>query len=258
MRSICIFVALLASLAAAAEVIPARPKEYFNDYAHVVSPATAAELNRQLEQFERDTSGQILVVVYPKMQSDSSIEDYTVRVAQSWGVGQKNKNNGAVLFVFIQDRKMYIQVGYGLEGALPDALAKRIIENEIKPYFHNGDFDSGLRAGVAAILQATKGEYKGTGRTVADRSHGYRSPPSVGIIGFFVALVIFSMFIRFLRYTTGGTMYSRAGRAISYGIMSGMFSGGFPSGGGGFSSGGGGGFSGGGGGFGGGGAGGSW
>ena len=115
---------------------------------------------------------------------------------------------------------MYIQVGYGLEGALPDALAKRIIENEIKPYFHNGDFDSGLRAGVAAILQATKGEYKGTGRTVADRSHGYRSPPSVGIIGFFVALVIFSMFIRFLRYTTGCTMYSRAGRAISYGIMS--------------------------------------
>ena len=81
------------------------------------------------------------------MQSDSSIEDYTVRVAQSWGVGQKGKSNGAVLFVFTQDRKMYLQVGYGLEGALPDALAKRIIENEIKPYFRNGDYDGWLAGG---------------------------------------------------------------------------------------------------------------
>src|ERR1039457_6508526 len=114
----------------AAEVMPPAPERYFNDYAHVVSPATATELNQKLEQFERDASSQIRVVVYPKMQSDSSIEDYTVRVAQSWGIGRKEKNNGAVLFVFVQDHKMFIQVGYGLEGALPDALAKRIIENE--------------------------------------------------------------------------------------------------------------------------------
>src|SRR5208283_2228805 len=131
MRLFCLLVAMLAALpASAAEVMPPAPAQYFNDYAHVVSPATVAELNQKLEQFERDTSSQILVAVYPKMESDSSIEDYTVRVAQSWGVGQKGKNNGAVLFVFVQDHKMYIQVGYGLEGALPDALAKRIIENE--------------------------------------------------------------------------------------------------------------------------------
>jgi uncharacterized protein len=157
MRLIGILMALVATLATAAEVIPSKPEKYFNDYAHVVSPATATELNRQLEQFERDTSSQVLVAVYPNMQSDSSIEDYTVRVAQSWGVGQKDKKNGAVLFVFVQDHKMYIQVGYGLEGVLPDALAKRIIENEIKPYFYNGDFDGGLRAGVAAILASAKG-----------------------------------------------------------------------------------------------------
>jgi len=197
--------------------------------------------------------------VYPKMQSDSSIEDYTVRVAQSWGVGQKNNNNGAVLFVFVQDRKMYIQVGYGLEGALPDALAKRIIETEIKPRFRNGDFDGGLRAGVTAILQAVKGEYKGTGRTVADRSHA-KPVPIAGIIGLLFVLINLSLYLRLLRNSTGGTMYTRAGRAISYGVMSEMFSRGYSSGGGGFSSGGfsGGGFSGGGGGFGGGGAGGSW
>ena len=140
----------------ASEVIPPAPVKHFNDYAGAVSPATAAQLNQKLEDFERQTSSQILVVVYPKMQSDSSIEDYTVRVAQSWKVGLKGKDNGALLFVFIQDRKMYIQVGYGLEGALPDALAKRIIENEIKPRFRNGDFNGGLTAGVNAILAATR------------------------------------------------------------------------------------------------------
>ena len=90
-----------------------------------------------------------------------------------------------MLFVFVQDHKIYIQVGYGLEGALPDALAKRIIENEITPHFRNGDFDGGLRAGVTAMLAATKGEYKGTGQTVADQSRSNQSGGSDWVIGFF-------------------------------------------------------------------------
>src|SRR5215471_16480906 len=155
--------------ARSAEKIPPAPARYFNDYAGIVSAPKANQLNKTLEDFERETSNQILVVIYPKMESDSSLEDYTVRVAQAWRVGQKAGNNGAVLFVFVQDRKMYIQVGYGLEGALPDALAKRIIENEIKPRFRAGDFDGGLTAGIAAMLAATKGEYKGTGRTAGDQ-----------------------------------------------------------------------------------------
>src|ERR1051325_6230724 len=243
MRLLGIFVALAASLvASAAEVVPPKPARYFNDYAHVVSPATAAELNQRLEQFERDTSSQIVVAVYPKMESESSIEDYTVRVAQSWGVGQKEKSNGAVLFVFVQDRKMYIQIGHGLEGALPDALATRIIETEITPRFRNGDFDGGLRAGVAAILAATKGEYKGTGRTVADRfaAHGSQTPDWV--VGLFIAFWILIILGALLSHAAGGTVYTRGGRIVSYGLGS-MWAGG----GGGFSSGGGGGFSGGGG-----------
>src|ERR1700733_12875321 len=97
------------------------------------------------------------------MQSDSSIEDYTVRVAEAWKVGQKTKSNGAVLFVFVQDHKMFLQVGYGLEAVIPDATAKQIIDNEIKPPFKNGDFDGGVTAGVKAIIAATRGEYKGNG-----------------------------------------------------------------------------------------------
>src|SRR5438876_2689136 len=105
--------ALLATSSHAAEVIPPKPDRYFNDYAGVVSKEAAYRFNEQLAQFERETSNQVWVVVYPKMQSDSSIEDYTYRVKDAWKVGQKGLNNGVVLFVFVNDRKMYIQVGYG-------------------------------------------------------------------------------------------------------------------------------------------------
>ncbi len=126
------------------------------------------------------------------MQSDSSIEDYTARVAQSWRAGQKGKDNGAVLFVFTQDRKMFLQVGYGLEGALPDASCKRIIEDEIKPHFKNGDFDGGLTAGVQVIIAATKGEYKGSGRTVAMHGRARAALLVVvvfGLIGLLILLI---------------------------------------------------------------------
>src|SRR5256885_13473724 len=109
--------ALLAINSQAAEVIPPKPDRYFNDYAGVVSKETAQRFNEQLAQFERETSDQVVVAVFPKMQSDSDIADYTQRVAQAWGVGQKERRNGVVLFVFIQDRKMFIQVGYGSESA---------------------------------------------------------------------------------------------------------------------------------------------
>src|SRR5438128_11041928 len=99
------FAFLLAIDARGAETIPPKPDRYFNDYAGVVSKEAALRFNEQLAQFERETSNQVVVAVFPKMQSDSSVDDYTQRVAQSWGVGQKDKRNGAVLFVFIEDVK---------------------------------------------------------------------------------------------------------------------------------------------------------
>jgi uncharacterized protein len=229
------------------EVIPPPPTAYFNDYAGVVSAGTAAQLNQTLENFERQSSDQIVVAIFPKMQSDSSIDDHTVRVARSWQVGQKGKNNGAVLFVFVQDHKMFIEVGYGLEGVLPDALCKRIIDEEITPRFRAGDFDGGLTAGVQAILAAVQGEYQGNGTTVAEQGqtvnvhHGVGDVISTIIL---ILLIILFLYFRFFFLPLGGSFYSGSG-----------WSGGGSSGGGGF---GGGGFSGGGGSFGGGGAGGHW
>jgi len=230
--------------APAAEVIPPRPAQWFNDYAQVVSPATAVQLNQTLQDFERETSSQIVVAIFQKMESASSIEDYTVRVAQAWKVGQKNKNNGAVLFVFVQDRKMFIQVGYGLEGALPDATCKRIIEDEIKPHFRNNDFDGGLNAGVGAILKATKGEYKAGGDT------------SGGHVGVWPVFVIFGLFI-FVPIFLSWKVRQAGGRWHGVTLGSSGWSSGWISGSGGWS-GGGGGISSGGGSFGGGGASGSW
>jgi uncharacterized protein len=231
----------------AAEVIPPRPARYFNDFAHVVSPDIAAGLNQKLEDFERESSDQILVAIFPTMQSDSSIEDYTVRVARSWKVGQTNKNNGAVLFVFVQDHKMFIQVGYGLEGVLPDAMCNLIIEEQIAPRFKAGDFNSGLSAGVQAIISATKGEYTGNGRTVGENRS--RSGSAWNLI--VVIAIVMLFFLAFVRRARSGARGS--GWWLTGGGM-GSWGGGGSSGGG-FS---GGGFSGGGGSFGGGGAGGSW
>lgn len=239
----------------AAEVIPPAPSQYFNDYAGIVQPATAQALNAQLDQFERDTSNQILVVIYPHMQSDSSVQDYTERVKDSWGVGQKGRDNGAVLFVFAQDHQLWIQVNYGLEPNLTDALCKRIIDDEITPAFKQGNYDGGLQAGVAAMIAATKGEYTGNGSTNADARFGRGGFSLLRILFPLVFIVIWS-----IARSRQHVVYGSGGRRTMWGGSPMIFlggGGGFRGGGGGFG-GGGGGFSGGGGMGGGGGAGGSW
>jgi uncharacterized protein len=242
---------VLAIQSLVAETIPPKPTRYFNDYAGVVSPGVAERLNTQLAQFERDTSDQVVVAVYRKMNSDSSIDDYTQRVAQAWGVGQADRRNGVVLFVFIDDRKMFVQVGYGLEGALPDVTAFDITERHIKPKFRTGDYEGGLVTGVDLICKAIRGEYKGTGRTNAERQSASRGSPA-GLLVFLFIIIMILIAMRASR-RRGGYRYTGFGGPF---VMGNWGGGGWSSGGG--SSGGFGGFSGGGGSFGGGGAGSSW
>jgi uncharacterized protein len=244
--------AVFANEAAAAEVIPPKPAAYFNDYANVVPKEKALALNEKLAQFERDTSDQVVVAVFPKMETDSSIEDYAQRIAQSWGVGQKTQSggNGVVVLVFIQDRKIAIQVGYGLEGALPDVTAFDIRSRHMNPHFRTGDYAGGLEEGIDLILKAIRGEYTGTGETVQEKT---RTGPSGGCgpLGFIVMLIIVLGIIRMGRRRGGFGYTGVGGPFISSGWGSGWSSG--SSSGGGFS-----GFSGGGGSFGGGGSSGSW
>jgi uncharacterized protein len=245
-------ISLVALHARAAEVIPAKPPGYFQDNAGVVSKEAALRFNEQLAQFERETSNQVVVAVFLKMQSNDDVAAYTQRVAQAWGVGQKEQRNGAVLFVFTQDRKMFIQVGYGLEGALPDATAFDITEYRIKPHFRNNDYEGGLAEGIDSMLKGIRGEYKGTGKTALERHRNNAPAPS--FLYFLIFLVVISIISRVMRRLGGYSYSSRRSGPVFIPMGFGGGSGGWSSGGGGGFSG----FSGGGGSFGGGGAGSSW
>jgi uncharacterized protein len=238
--------------ASCAETMPPKPAAYFNDFAHVVPATTASSLDAKLRQFERDTSNQIVVAVFPKLETESSVQDFTYRIAESWGVGQKDRRNGAVLFVFVAEHKIFIQVGYGLEGALPDAICKRIIAEQIAPAFKAGRYDAGLTAGVESMIKATKGEYRGSGKTAGDRRGGSEISGLL-MLGFFLVMFL----LQFFRRGRRGTVYGSSGRGFVGGALWG-FGGGGGSSNSGWGGGGGGGFSGGGGSFGGGGAGGDW
>jgi len=238
-----------ANLLHAAETIPPKPAGYFNDYAGVVSKEAALRFNEQLAQFERDTSNQIIVAVWSKFPSASSLDDFAQRTYQVWQPGQKGKNNGAILFVFVEDHKMRIQTGYGLEGALPDITSDDIIRNQIAPYFKAGNYEKGFAQGIDSILKAVRGEYKGSGKTALekhDKAHG-----GFGLLGFIIFLFILMMALRVAR-SRGGYRYSSMGGPFIAGWLGGGWSSSSSSGGD-FS-----GFSGGGGSSGGGGASGSW
>ena len=236
------------------EQLPPKPERYITDRAGILPSDRADALNRKLEQFERDTSNQVLVWIDRKIPEGFVLEDFTVRAFQKWKVGQADKDNGAVLFVFSDDHKLRIEVGYGLEGVLPDITAKRIIDDEIVPRFRADDYPGGIEAGTDAMIAATKGEYKGTGATVDERSRRRTGLPISGcavplfFLFIFVILPMLARRQRRLWRTYGGSGWWTGGGGF------GGFGGGGWSGGGG----GGGGFSGGGGSSGGGGASGSW
>jgi len=129
-----------------------------NDLADVLSDSEESSLANFLASFEQQTSNQIAVLTVPTLAGES-IEEYAIRVARAWKLGTGERNNGALLLVAPQERKVRIEVGYGLEGALTDAESKLIIANVIVPRFRDGDFGTGIRLGARAMAEATQGEY---------------------------------------------------------------------------------------------------
>jgi uncharacterized protein len=149
---------LLAVMGAAAVVraetaIPPAPERWVTDRASFLSPTTAADLDQGLAGYARDTGHQVLVYI-DRTTGGVPIEDWGVRAFQRWRVGRMGIDDGLVLFVFSDDRRVRIEVGYGLEDRVPDAVARRIIDEQITPRLRTGDRDGGIRAGVGAILSA--------------------------------------------------------------------------------------------------------
>ncbi len=250
-----------------------------NDNAGMLSKEAVSRLDAALADFERTDSTQLVVLTIPSLQGEP-LEDYAVKVAQAWGIGQKGKDNGVLLLVSKGDRKVRIEVGYGLEGRLTDALTGRIIDHAIVPAFKAGRFDAGIEAGVAAIIEGARGEYqaapgggKGSGHDdnaffglfilaiiLSALLSGLPALTRAGLLGLALPLggALFGLTLAMLALLClGGAVLGLVGPFLFSG-GSGRRGGGFYIGGGGGSSGGGGGFSGGGGSFGGGGSSGSW
>lgn len=141
----------------ASSPVPARPRDHLTDRAGVLSGDAARALNERLVQFERETSNQVLVVVDRRLPPGTTLEELGSSSIRQWGVGQQGKDNGVIFFVFVDDRKMRIEVGYGLESVLTDARAKRITSTIVKPLFQQGKLAEGIEAGAAAIMDVARG-----------------------------------------------------------------------------------------------------
>jgi uncharacterized protein len=280
----CVFVLLFFGGAFALEI--PRLKARVNDYASMLSPTTRSQLENALAAFEKAESTQIVVLTVPSLEGEP-IEDFSMRVAETWQIGQKTLDNGAILLISKKDRKLRIEVGYGLEGRLTDLVSGRIVQQIIVPQFRGGNFDQGIIDGVVAMMQAVKGEFEASMKPAQSSRKGVAGHKPILMLFVFVFFVLqLGRISRFLGTVSGGVLLPLFGAAflagsllwlvalIPVGLVGGYILSGIGSkmgaaalghrgvtrGGywGGFSSGGFGGFSGGGGGFGGGGASGGW
>ncbi|GLI36631.1 TPM domain-containing protein [Geobacter hydrogenophilus] len=193
---LAILIVLLPALASALDVPQLRG--YVNDYAGILSAGTVRQLEETLAGFERSDSTQIVVLTVPSLEGDD-LETYSIRVAEAWQIGQKGKDNGAILLVAKAERKVRIEVGRGLEGTLTDLVSGRIIRGEITPRFKQGDFDGGVTAGVTAIMAVVKGEYAATPQ---DLRQGKKSAPPVAALLFFLGVAC--IFVGALSRVFGG------------------------------------------------------
>jgi uncharacterized protein len=285
---LAILILLSASDIWAMEVPPLKAR--VNDYARMLGNGVARQLETVLADLERTDGTQVVLLTIESLRGDS-LEDFSIRVVEAWKLGQKGFDNGVLLLIAKSDRKIRIEVGYGLEGKLTDLVAGRIIRNVITPQFKLGRFEQGIIEGISAIAGTTRGEFKAPHTTrrsregsgvssgifalialiffinmlgrihrLAGAAVGGVLAPIVGAIffnpGFFLllGLIPIGFIAGFLMSLLGGPV--SFGRAVTHRRTGGFWGSGF--GGGGFGSGGFGGFSGGGGGFGGGGASGGW
>ncbi len=174
-----------------------------NDFAGILTIEQQGALEQKLIDLDNNTSTQIAIVIVPKL-GGNDIADFNQKLLRAWGVGGKKNNNGVVLLISAEDRKLNIATGYGVEGALPDVTCKHIIDNDIVPSFKNNDYYRGIDNGINSIILAVKGEYN----VKRDRSSG-----GGGSMLFFIIILVILFFIMSRRGGGGGgTFMSRRGQ----------------------------------------------
>jgi uncharacterized protein len=267
---------LLCAPWAAAEVAVPPLKARVTDLTGTLQPDQQAALEQTLQAFENQKGSQIAVLIVPTTQPET-IEQYAIRVAEAWKLGRKGVDDGVLLLIARNDRKLRVEVGYGLEGAIPDAVAKRIVSEIITPHFKQDDYFGGIRAGVDRIIKVIEGEPLPEKKSSRSKDGGGVSGDWLAI-GFVLAVVVGGAMRALLGPFVGGLVAGSVAVVVAWllfaslmmALVAGLFvfiftllgrhgGGGWSSGGGGgWSGGSGGGFGGGGGGFGGGGASGNW
>ena len=187
-------------------VIPNKPNppRLVNDFVGVLSATERAQLEQKLRRYNDSTSSQVTIVIV-RTTEPYPIGDFAFQVGRKWGVGQQGKNNGIVIAWATQTRKVYISVGYGLEGAIPDAIAKRIITNLITPAFRQQQYYQGLDAATTEIFQRAGGEYKGNPERNTDGGGGSILPILI------IILIVIFFIARRNRGGGGGSNRNRGG-----------------------------------------------
>jgi len=239
MKSLLLFFFFLLLIPAVAQrSIPAHEAKWVHDEANILSASAKAQLEAILQAHRDSTSNQIAVLVVPSLEGED-IEGYAVRVFAEWKLGQAGKDNGVLFLVAMEERQMRIEVGFGLEGILTDAMSSRINRNAVAPHFRQGNYEAGIQEGTMAIIKTIAGEYVNDAPTVQKRK---KKSPWGTVIFFVIMLLLMSR-----KNKGGGSGMGGYWTAAMLGSMlggSGRSSGGWGGGGGDF---GGGGFSGGGG-----------
>lgn len=184
-------------------------KGHVNDYAALFSPKMAGFIEKDLAEFEKKETTQIVILTIPSLRGEV-LEQYSLKVAEKWKIGRKKLDNGVILLISKEDRKLRIEVGYGLEGRLTDLVAGRIIDNSIKPFFKKGDYDNGLFNGVQAIKQAVWGEYPGMKQVPEKKPNILMNPhliPVYAVGGFILFLLIMILIARKFPGSGSGSGY---------------------------------------------------
>jgi uncharacterized protein len=171
----------------AAQTLP-KPAGRITDVANVIEPATEADLDSRLDQLEQNTSSEIAVVTVPSLDG-TTVDDYAARLFKEWGIGQAKSDNGVLVLVAPNEREMRIEVGYGLEGILPDGLAGQIIRDNFIPRFRDNDYDGGIRDGVTRVIDVVEKQQVLSAAELAAFNQGGGDMPKWLIIPFFGVFV---------------------------------------------------------------------
>jgi uncharacterized protein len=191
-----------------------KPTSWVNDYAGVLSSDQQQELDSMLKDFETATTNQIFICIMETLPADISLEEYVNELFERWQPGQKDKDNGVLLAIFINDRKLRIEVGYGLEDKLTDADSKLIIANEIAPGFKQGNYYQGIKNGIDKMMLTIKGDYKPQAKKVQPSKppsrrtrKGSDGPPMFALIAIIWIIFVFIMILRNVFGSSGGWSY---------------------------------------------------